>query len=142
MINREIYDLVQSHEGCKWGLGRLSKSKSAAEMIRLLKTPKGVEFAMQQDFLPLAILEKYRSLLEAENIYFDGEHTVVNPRFALIFGGKVTIELSDFQVSELYVKNASVTVIAKDYAFVTIEESNAEVAIEQYDKSRVREFLK
>lgn len=142
MINNEIYDLVKSHKGCGWGLDKVSTAHGVHELIRLLKSSKGVEFAMDVDFLPLPILEKYRKQLEAENIFFDGNHKVVNPRFLLILGGQVEVDVNGYEVSTIYAKYGVVKLTAVENAFVTIEVKDAQVIKETIGNAKVREFAK
>jgi len=142
MINQEIYDLIKSHNGCAWGLSKVSSTNSVSGLVRILKSPRGVEFAMENDFLSLDLLERYRNNLEAEGILFDGVHTLVNPRFALVLGGQVNIEVNGYEVSQIYAKKGTVKITAVDNAFVTIELKDSLFKKEVFDNAKIREFIK
>ncbi len=142
MINKEIYNLVKSHKGCSWGLAKVSTANTIHEMIRLLKSPKGVEFAMGEDFLPIRILEKYRKELEVENIFFDGNHKIVNPRFLLVLGGQVEVDVNGYEVSAIYAKYGVIKLMAVENAFVTLEVKDAQVIKETIGNAKVREFIR
>ncbi|QQT44902.1 Uncharacterised protein [Sphingobacterium multivorum] len=142
MFSQEIYNLVKKHKGCGWGLQRLTEARSASDLIRLLKSPKGVEFAMDADFLTLEVLQKYRKELESEGIYFDGVHTVVNPRFVLVLGGQVNVEMNGYEVSQIYAKRGVVKLTALENAFVTVEIKEGQLIKEVFGNAKVREFKK
>ncbi|WON94758.1 hypothetical protein [Sphingobacterium sp. UGAL515B_05] len=142
MFSQEIYNLVKKHKGCVWGLQRLTEARSASDLIRLLKSPKGVEFAMDADFLTLEVLQKYRKELESEGIYFDGVHTVINPRFVLILGGQVNIEVNGYEVSQIYTKRGVVKLTAVEHSFVTVEIKEGQLIKEVFGNAKVREFKK
>ncbi len=142
MMNQEIYNLVKAHRGCEWGLSKVATANGVQELVRLLKSPKGVEFAMDTDFLTLKVLEKYRDELRREGIYFDGVHSVVNPRFVLILGGQVNIEVNGYEVSQIYVKRGVVKLTANENAFVTMEIKEGQLIKEVFGNAKVREFRK
>ncbi len=142
MINQNIYDLVRNCKGCGWGLEQISKARSVSELILLLKSPKGVEFAMDADFLTIELLQQHRGELESEGIFFDGVHTVVNPRFLLVLGGQVNIEVNGYEVSQIYAKRGVVKLTAIENSFVTVEIKNAQLIKEVFGNAKVREFKK
>lgn len=142
MDRKEIYNLVKKHKGCGWGLERVEAAQSVGDMIRTLKSPKGVEFAMDNDFLTLEVLQKYRKELESEGIYFDGVHTVVNPRFVLVLGGQVNIEVNGYEVSQIYTKRGVVKLTAVEHSFVTVEIKEGQLIKEVFGNAKVREFKK
>ncbi|MCW8314220.1 hypothetical protein K7A41_23545 [Sphingobacterium sp. InxBP1] len=142
MYSEEIYNLVKKHKGCGWGLERVTEAQSVADLIRTLKSPKGVEFAMDTDFLTLKVLQKYRKELESEGIYFDGVHTVINPRFVLVLGGQVNVEVNGYDVSQIYAKRGVVKLTALENAFVTVETKEGQLIKEVFGNAKVREFKK
>jgi len=142
MMNNEIYNIVKSHKACGWGLMRIEEARNVKELVQILKTPKGVEFAMDEDFLSLSILEKYRKELEAENIFFDGSHSIVNPRFLLVLGGQVEVEINGFEVSSIYAKKGVLKLTAVENSFVTIEVKECLVIKEEIGNAKIREYIK
>lgn len=142
MINQYIYNLVKKHKGCGWGLERVTEAQSVTELVRLLKSPKGVEFAMDTDFLTLKVLQKYRGELESEGIFFDGVRTVVNPRFLLVLGGQVNVEVNGYEVSQIYAKRGVVKLTAIENSFVTVEIKEGQLIKEVFGNAKVREFKK
>lgn len=142
MFSQEIYNLVSKHKACGWGLSKVATANGVQELVRLLKSPKGVEFAMDTDFLTLDVLNKYRSELEAECIYFDGVHTLINPRFVLVLGGQVNIEVNGYEVSQIYAKRGVVKLTALENAFVTVEIKEGQLIKEVFGNAKVREFKK
>lgn len=142
MFSQEIYNLVKKHKGCGWGLERVTEAQSVVDLIRTLKSPKGVEFAMDTDFLTLQVLEKYRAELQREGIFFDGSHSVINPRFVLVLGGQVNIEVNGYEVSQIYAKRGVVKLTANENAFVTVEIKGGQLIKEVFGNAKVREFKK
>ncbi len=142
MFSQEIYNLVKNHKGCGWGLSKVATANGIQELVRLLKSPKGVEFAMDADFLTLEVLQKYRKELESEGIYFDGVHTVINPRFVLVLGGQVNVEVNGYDVSQIYAKRGVVKLTALENAFVTVEIKEGQLIKEVFGNAKVREFKK
>lgn len=142
MFSQEIYNLVKKSKGCGWGLSKVATANGIQELVRLLKSPKGVEFAMETDFLTLKVLQKYRKELESEGIYFDGVHTVINPRFVLILGGQVNIEVNGYEVSQIYAKRGVVKLTAIENSFVTAEIKEGQLIKEVFGNAKVREFKK
>lgn len=139
MLKEEIYSLVKSHHGCDWGLNQIKQSKEVMDLIRLLKSPKGLEFVMTNDFLPLELLKKYKKELEGENIFFEGSYTLKNPRFVLILDGKVSIEINSFEASKIYAKDGVLILTTLGNAFVSIDSKKCRVIKEIHDSSKVIE---
>ncbi len=142
MINQEIYNLVSKRKACGWGLSKVATANGVQELICLLKSPKGVEFAMDADFLTIDILLKYRGELESEGIFFDGVHTIVNPRFVLVLGGQVNIEVNGYEVSQIYAKRGVVKLTAIKNSFVTVDIKDGQLIKEVFGNAKVREFKK
>ncbi len=142
MMNQEIYNLVSKHKGCRWGLSKVATANGIQELVGLLKSPKGVEFAMDTDFLTLEVLNKYRRELESECIYFDSVHTLINPRFVLVLGGQVNIEVNGYEVSQIYAKRGVVKLTAIENSFVTVEIKEGQLIKEVFGNAKVREFKK
>ncbi|QQT43348.1 Uncharacterised protein [Sphingobacterium multivorum] len=140
MLKEEIYSLVKSHNGCDWGLSQIKQSNEVSDLIGLLKSPKGLEFVMTNDFLPLELLKKYKKELESENIFFEGSYTLKNPRFALILDGKVSVEINNFEASKIYAKDGILMLRALDNCFVSLDVKNCQVFKEIHGNARVKQF--
>lgn len=141
---KEIYELAKNAGACSLGLQDIQKSKSINDLIRLLKTGKGVEFIMESNFLTESVYNQYRYELEKENIFLDGQHSLVNPRLVVMLGGEAIIKVNGFQVCEVYAKNSAVVnIVAHDNAYVSVElRQDAKVKIESYEQSKVKEYRK
>lgn len=142
MNYQEIYNLIKKHNGCGWGLSMVATANGVEELVRILKSPKGVEFAMDNDFLPLNVMQKYRKELESADIFFDGAHTIVNPRFIMVLGGQVNVEVNGYEVSQIYAKRGTVKLTAIENAFVTVEIKEGQLIKEVFGNAKVREFQK
>jgi len=140
MFSEEIYNHVKKHNGCNFGLQKISEATSIHDLIRLMKSPKGIEFIMQEDFIPLHILEKYELDLEKENIFFKGSHTVVNPRFLVLLGGQVSVEINNYEVCSVYAKRGILMITSMDYAIVMVELKDSELIQESFDQSKIKVF--
>jgi len=141
---KEIYELAKKAGACSPGLRDIQKAKNVHDLIKLLKTGKGVEFIMESNFLTESVYNQYRSELEKENIFLHGQHSLVNPRLVVMLGGEASIEVNGFQVCEIYAKNlAVVNIVAHDNAYVSIElRQDVKLNIESYEQSRVKEYRK
>ena len=141
---REIYELAKKAGACSPGLRDIQNAKSVNDLIRLMKTGKGIEFIMDSNFLNRSIYEQYRSKLEKENIYFDGQQILINPRLVIVLCGQVDIEVNGFQVSQIYAKgSAVVNIVAHDNSYINIEiYQDAKVNIEIYEQAKVKEYRK
>ncbi|MBB2951961.1 hypothetical protein [Sphingobacterium sp. JUb56] len=141
---KEIYELAKKAGACSPGLREIQNAISVNDLIRLMKTGKGIEFIMETNFLTKTVYNQYRSELEKENIFLDGPHKLVNPRLVIIMGDTIDIEISGFQVCEIYAKNSAVVnIVAHDNAYVSVElRQDAKVKIESYEQSKVKEYRK
>ncbi|MEN5232290.1 hypothetical protein [Sphingobacterium faecium] len=61
---KKIYELAKKAGACSIGLQDIQKSKSINDLIRLLKTGKGIKFIMESNFLTDSVYNQYRSELE------------------------------------------------------------------------------
>lgn len=140
----KIYDLAKKAGACAPGLRDIQTSDNVNDLIRLLKTGKGIEFIMDSNFLTESVYNQYRSELEKQNIFFDGSHSLVNPCLVIALGGVMNIELNGFQVCEIYAKGDSIiNLIACDNAFVSIESyGQAKVVINKSGNAKVKEYKK
>ncbi|MGA6117421.1 hypothetical protein [Sphingobacterium anhuiense] len=141
---KKIYELAKKAGACSPGLRDIQKAKNVYDLIRLMKTGKGIEFIMESNFLTESVYIQYRSELEKENIFLDGQHSLVNPLLVIALGGEVKIEVNGFQVCEIYAKGSAVlNIVAYDNAYVSIElYQDAKVNIEKYGQSKVKEYRK
>lgn len=141
---KEIYELAKKSGACSPGLRDIQKANNVNDLIRLLKTGKGIEFIMESNFLTESVYSQYRVELEKENIYFDGKHSLLNPRLVVVIGGQVDIEVNGFQVCEIYAKGSSVVnLLAHDNAYVSIElHQDSKLNSEKYKQSKVKEYRK
>lgn len=141
---KEIYELAKNAGACSPGLRDIQKAKSIFDLIRLLKTGKGIEFIMDSNFLTESVYNQYRSELEKENIFLHGQHSLVNPRLVVMLGGEASIEVNGFQVCEIYCKGSAVINLnAHDNAYVSIElYQESKVSIESHGQSKVKEYRK
>lgn len=140
----EIYELAKKSGACSTGLRDIQKANNVNDLIRLLKTGKGIEFIMESNFLTESIYNQYRAELEKESIFINGMHFLVNPSLVLVLGGRVDIEVNGFHVCEIYAKgDAVINIVAHDNAFVSIElYQNAQLTSESYGQAKIREYLK
>ncbi|MGJ1321447.1 hypothetical protein ACR780_02045 [Sphingobacterium faecium] len=143
-MDKEIYELAKKSGACSPGLRDIQKANNVNDLIRLLKTGKGIEFIMESNFLTESVYNQYRSELEKENIFLDGQHRLVNPRLVIVLGGEVNIEANGFQVTDIYIKGSSVVnIAAHDNTYVSIElRQDAKVNIESYEQAKVKEYRK
>lgn len=140
----KIYNLAKNSGACAPGLKSIQAAENVADLIKLLKTPKGIEFAMDSEFLPFEVLEEYRSDLEKECIFINGHHHVESSRLVMAFGGEIDIKVDGFQVCEIYAKgNSNINLVASDNAFVSIESyGQAKVVINKNGNAKVKEYKK
>ncbi|MEN5087663.1 hypothetical protein ABE426_14445 [Sphingobacterium faecium] len=118
----KIYELLKEACACDWALEELKRITTIGELIQLLKSPKGIEFCMENNFMSQELFDQYRIELEKEGVFFDGQHKLQNPRLVIAFGGQIDIDMDGFQVCELYGKNnANISVYARDNAYVSAE---------------------
>lgn len=141
MISKKIYKEAESLGACSWGLEGIKNASSIQDLIRLLKTPKGLEFVLENDsFLSIELLEKYRDLLESENVFFDGIHKVENPKVLVVLGGHVEVEANGFSCCRIYSKG-SVRLFAYENAFVlTSIHCDGLVFSEVHGQAKVKEY--
>lgn len=140
----KIYMLAKRSGACAPGLKSIQAAENVADLIKLLKTPKGIEFAMDSEFLPFEVLEEYRSNLQKANIFIDGHHHLENTRLIIALGGEIDIKVDGFQVCEIYAKGDSIiNLIASDNAYVSIESyGQAKVVINKNGNAKVKEYKK
>lgn len=141
---REIYELAKKAGACSPGLREIQNAISVNDLIRLMKTGKGIEFIMNSDFLTKCIYNQYQTDLEKENIFISGDRSLANPRLVIALGGTFNIEVNGFQVCEIYAKGSAViNLVANDNAYVSVElHGNSVVNIEKYDQAKVKEYRK
>lgn len=140
----KIYMLAKNSGACAPGLKSIQAAENVADLIQLLKTQKGIEFAMDSEFLPFEVLEEYRSELEKESIFISGHHHVESTRLVMALGGQIDVKVDGFQVCEIYAKGISIiNLVASDNAFVSIESyGQAEVVINKSGNAKVKEYKK
>lgn len=121
-LNR-IINMATLAGACKNnGIDLLKSAKSVAEMIRVMKTPQGIEFCMEKQFPSMEVLAEYESELAAANVFIAGDHTIQNPRLVIAYGGRIEIHASEWHVCEVYAtSSAEIVIIASDNAFVSVE---------------------
>lgn len=141
---KEIYELAKKAGACSPGLREIEKTASVNDLIRLLKTGKGIEFIMDSDFLNASVYNKYRKELEKECVFLDGTHALKNPRLLILIGGSVDIEVNGFQVCEVYAKSdAEINIVAYDNAYVSVEiHGSAVLTSEVYGMAKLKEYRK
>ncbi|MEI5984441.1 MULTISPECIES: hypothetical protein [Sphingobacterium] len=121
---QEIYNAAYKAGACtEKGLKMISRANNVNDLIDLMKSPQGIEFCMKNQFPSLDLLNEYREQLESNNIYPKGtDKTIINPRFVIVFGGSITVQVDDFNVCEIYATNDSKVIVkASDNAYVSIE---------------------
>lgn len=139
----EIKDIVinklTAKNMCGYGVEQAQNADSAQDLINLMLSPKGIEFCMQKGFPQTKDLIEHKDILQDNNIIIEGEQTLINPRLVLVYGGEVTIHIDGYNVCEVYATNdAKVRVIAKENAYVSIEEyKDSIVNIERYDMAKI-----
>lgn len=146
MVDKGVLIGVLAHVtrvgACGHGIDEARKAQSIEDLIALLKTPKGVEHCMESRFPRKLMIETHLADLAAANVFFEGEYSVSNPRMVIAFGGVVNVEVSGFEVCEVYATGgAVVNVLAKDNAYVVVElHHGAACVIESIDRSTVKEY--
>lgn len=138
----KMYKLLKEACACDWALEQLKQITTTDELIQLLKSPKGIEFCMENNFVSQELFDQYRTELEKEGVFFDGQHKLQNPRLVIAFGGQIDIDMDGFHVCELYGKNkANITVYAREHAYVSAEiHGEATLSSAMSDEAIIKKF--
>ncbi|WP_286778967.1 MULTISPECIES: hypothetical protein [Sphingobacterium] len=142
---KKIFELAKKAGACKdRGLDVIANSKSVVDLIKLMISPQGIEFCMENRFPSLEVMQHHRDELTSHAVYIDGAHTVTGSGKILVFGGQVDIKAGSFDVVEIFATNdAFVNVVARDNAFVSVElHHSARMNFEKYGLAKIKEFKK
>ncbi|OQA66927.1 MAG: hypothetical protein BWY38_01637 [Ignavibacteria bacterium ADurb.Bin266] len=138
-ISKELAKEAKKKGICESWYKELQTIEDKREMIAMYL--KGIDFCLMNDYPSNDYIRlNFKDIINEFGIYLDDNFNVCNIRKCILLGStKGYIEINNFNVSEIFVKNESIlNITAKNNSFVMIDAfDNSKTTVKAQDNAKV-----